>query len=364
MIPITPDIIGPGIEEEYADALERIDFLYNRFKQYPESNDTPQGRLLLSIGWFKREITGQHLPIPVDKSHRHTIAYMYTNGDLGGPEQGNTDDVDVALGELLMVLDGDGLIKKRHYPVLIAQIHEYLQLVNQHVPEQNRSDTEKRALAEMKSVMEKLKKQEISLPQKKTDYPYFGKFANLSDILDKHSKNNWLYLRDIYSEVFESYRPTEGKKPPLPAPHPRLTQRAANLSPVRDWLVAKTGTVPQAMAELNRIMGGRMLEKSDYPTVVNQINHYLKRVDRYVPAQGRSPAIRSALTQMREIMARLHHHEIGLPVELDQYPELGEFTTLAGILDKHDTDDWLYFNEIYYEIFYARCPNPVWKGAQ
>jgi len=103
MIPITPNIIGPGIEEEYADAMERIDFLYNQFKQYPESNDTPQGRLLLSIGWFKREIIGQHLSIPIDKSHRHTIAYMYVNGDLGGPEQGNTDDVDIALGELLMV---------------------------------------------------------------------------------------------------------------------------------------------------------------------------------------------------------------------------------------------------------------------
>ncbi|MGE4481174.1 hypothetical protein [Acidocella sp.] len=27
MIPIAPDIIGPGIEEEYADAMERIVFL-------------------------------------------------------------------------------------------------------------------------------------------------------------------------------------------------------------------------------------------------------------------------------------------------------------------------------------------------
>ncbi|QQD71406.1 hypothetical protein [Acidithiobacillus ferrivorans] len=364
MIPITPDIIGPGIEEEYADALERIDFLYNKFKPYPESNDTPQGRLLLSIGWFKREITGQHLPIPVDKSHRHTIAYMYTNGDLGGPEQGNTDDVDVALGELLMVLDGDGLIKKRHYPVVISQINDFAALVAQNVEISDILPIEKEALAQLNKIKEQLTDHEIDLPVSKNDYPAWKDPTALAHFNDRGLPNGWAMRKQITLSVFSGYTPYPAKKPPLPAPHPRLTQRAANLSPVRDWLVAKTGTVPQAMAELNQIMRGRMLEKSDYPTVVNQINHYLKRVDRYVPAQGRSPATRSALTQMREIMARLHHHEIDLPVELDQYPELGEFTTLAGILDKHDADDWLYFNEIYYEIFYARCPNPVWKGAQ
>ncbi|MCF3948244.1 hypothetical protein [Acidiphilium iwatense] len=43
MIPITPEILGPGIEEEYADAMERIDFLSEAFKDYPASNDTPHG---------------------------------------------------------------------------------------------------------------------------------------------------------------------------------------------------------------------------------------------------------------------------------------------------------------------------------
>jgi hypothetical protein len=32
MIPITSDIIGPGIEEEYADAMMRITFLLDAFE--------------------------------------------------------------------------------------------------------------------------------------------------------------------------------------------------------------------------------------------------------------------------------------------------------------------------------------------
>ena len=44
-IPISPEIIGPGIEEEYADAMERIIFLLNAFKDYPAANDTAHGRV-------------------------------------------------------------------------------------------------------------------------------------------------------------------------------------------------------------------------------------------------------------------------------------------------------------------------------
>ena len=46
MIPITPEIMGPGIEEEYADAMARIDFLLDAFKNHPASNDTFYGGMV------------------------------------------------------------------------------------------------------------------------------------------------------------------------------------------------------------------------------------------------------------------------------------------------------------------------------
>ena len=45
MIAITPEIIGPGIEEEYADAMERIEVLLRILEPFPCSNDTPEGSL-------------------------------------------------------------------------------------------------------------------------------------------------------------------------------------------------------------------------------------------------------------------------------------------------------------------------------
>lgn len=55
MIPITPEILGPGIEEEYADAMERITFLLDAFKHHPASNDTAHGRVVYQLRWLKQE---------------------------------------------------------------------------------------------------------------------------------------------------------------------------------------------------------------------------------------------------------------------------------------------------------------------
>ena len=47
MIEITPAIMGPGIEEEYADALAAIADLRRALGDRQPTNDTPDGRVLL-----------------------------------------------------------------------------------------------------------------------------------------------------------------------------------------------------------------------------------------------------------------------------------------------------------------------------
>lgn len=53
MIEITPEIIGPGIEEEYADAREAIDDLRVALGPQPLTNHTSEGRVLLNVMWIK-----------------------------------------------------------------------------------------------------------------------------------------------------------------------------------------------------------------------------------------------------------------------------------------------------------------------
>ncbi|HEX8412821.1 MAG TPA: hypothetical protein VF637_02925 [Sphingomicrobium sp.] len=47
MIEITPSIMGPGIDEEYVDALAAIADLRRALDEQPLTNDTPDGRVLL-----------------------------------------------------------------------------------------------------------------------------------------------------------------------------------------------------------------------------------------------------------------------------------------------------------------------------
>jgi hypothetical protein len=73
---MTPDIIGPGIEEEYADAMERIVFLLDAFKAYPASNDTAHGRVVYQLLWLKQELGAERLSVPVHRSWIGTVCYV------------------------------------------------------------------------------------------------------------------------------------------------------------------------------------------------------------------------------------------------------------------------------------------------
>ena len=109
--------MGPGIEEEYADALEAISGIRKALGPRRLTNDTPDGRLLLNVQWLEQEIRAQRLPIPVDRSYVNTVFYLVGSGDLA-----SVPGLKEPLGKLSLVLDGDGLMKPRHLPVLIALI--------------------------------------------------------------------------------------------------------------------------------------------------------------------------------------------------------------------------------------------------
>jgi hypothetical protein len=118
MIPITPQMIGPGIDEEYADALERIEKLEAAVKGVAPSNDTREGRMVYQLLWLRQEITARRLPLPLDDKYWGTLGYLVAEGSL--------DHLGIAkpMGELATILTGTGLLKKRHYPVVVAMLDD------------------------------------------------------------------------------------------------------------------------------------------------------------------------------------------------------------------------------------------------
>jgi hypothetical protein len=224
MIEITPAIMGPGIEEEYADALAAIADLRGALGERPLTNDTPDGRVLLEVGWIEQEIGRRRLPIPVDASYAGTIYYLVGSNELlHVPGVLNPAGIKDALGRLYRVLQGIGLVKPRHVPVLIAMIDDLC----------GDADTVRDRLnAEEREVIDDIRAQGVLLkrgewpPYRQPQDRFFRYEAPNLNSLDLNFGNR---AAGISASLFDSWRPYPAKKPPLAAPVPGLSQKAPRL---------------------------------------------------------------------------------------------------------------------------------------
>ena len=226
MIEITPAIMGPGIEEEYADALAAIADLRRALGERPLTNDTPDGRVLLEVAWIEQEIGRRRLPIPVDASYAGTIYYLVGSHDLQGV-RGVVDQAGIEdpLGRLWLVLKGYGLIKPRHVPVLIAMIDDLCA---------DADTVRDRLNAQEREVIDDIRAQGVLL--KRGEWPPHRRpqdqfFRYDTPNLDSLVMNFGNRVRGISFPLFDGWRPYPAKKPPLAAPVPGLSQKAPPLPP-------------------------------------------------------------------------------------------------------------------------------------
>jgi len=210
MILITREIIGPGIEEEYADALLRINKLFEILKPFPEDNSTPEGRLKLELAWLTQEIEDRHISFPVDRRYISTFLYVIAEGMLdtlqGFPE------VAAELHTILL----HGLVKRRHYPVVAAMIADALSLV----PQSAKTPEVQAALNDLEKIKTGLLEESISLPLRRENWPAIAQIR-----WTKRPDMPFPIIQAmfaIYFTLFTGGRPDVCAKGPLPAPRPGL----------------------------------------------------------------------------------------------------------------------------------------------
>jgi len=218
MIPVTSDIIGPGIEEEYADALAAIDDIGLALGQQQLTNDTPEGRVLLNVLWVEQEIDARRLPIPVDPSFVGTIFYLVGSNELAG-----VPGFQEALGRLWLVLKGYGLIKPRHVPLLVSMIDDWIADAERCSDPQSE---DRRLIADLRIEADRLR-QGGEVRSRGSDERSYG--ARISDALDEQMDKGYLRLSAISASLLEGWRPRPARKPPLPAPLPGLPPEAPML---------------------------------------------------------------------------------------------------------------------------------------
>ena len=219
MIEITPAILGPGIEEEYADALDAIHEIQAALGTRSLTNNTPDGRLLLEVADLEQEIRAGRLPIAVDPSYIGTINYL-----IGSNELNHVRGLREPLGRLYLVVNGIGLMKPRHLPVLLAMIDDLLADAANCVKLEN---DERAGLADMGRLAQALREgARWPIPRSPQQYPFtFADTPNLDECVENFfARNAW-----IEESLFEGWRPYPARKPRLAPPTPGLPERAPPL---------------------------------------------------------------------------------------------------------------------------------------
>jgi hypothetical protein len=206
-------MIGPGIEEEYADALARIRQLREILAQFPPSNDTFEGRMVFQLNWLEQEIDAQRLPIPLAPEHRATLTYLIAEGSLD-----YLPGTIRAMSDLNEILDGTGLLKQRQFPVVVAMIDELVALVRAHIKPLIPLDQE--MFSELSSIRAAFEDGSARPPLEKAAYPA-SKQSFRSDRLAKIPGFRQMGI-SLSFVLFEGSRPPACKKPPFPAPNPGL----------------------------------------------------------------------------------------------------------------------------------------------
>lgn len=207
MIAITREMIGPGIDEEYTDALERIERIEAALKGVAPSNDTREGRMVYQVKWLRQEITARRLPIPLDHKYWGTLGYLVAEGSL------DHLGIEKPMGELATILSGTGLLKPRHYPVVVAMIEDLLDLMRQ-APQLN---VEEQQLINELRAMRGAIVSGHQLPLHKSNYPAWKAFKDA-----RHLEQLPGYLQqrlNLSACLFEDWRPGPCLKGPLPAPN-------------------------------------------------------------------------------------------------------------------------------------------------
>jgi hypothetical protein len=210
MILITPQIVGPGIDEEYADAMDRIARIETALTGFPSSNDTPEGRMVYQMMWLRQEIAAKRLPIPLDRRYWSTLGYLVGEGSL------DYLGIEKPLGELARILRGVGMLKKRHYPVVVAMIDDFLALANQ-AP---RLDPVELSLLDEARAMRAKISSGSRLPLDEAQYPTWKAVPDAKNLeaLPDYLRQS----RELSDSLFYEYRPPPARKPPLPAPNPGM----------------------------------------------------------------------------------------------------------------------------------------------
>lgn len=207
-------------DERKRDVIEVCNVLLEKLGDFPQTDSTPEGRMVSQLRWLKERAEAGELDLPVDPRYIGTLRYVYTEGALAGLSESYEEyvrEIEVPLYRLMaLTKDGSLLAKRSYYPYAARCVNK---LVNILTSPQSRtlSPSESAALPELEALKEKLKNEEIEPPvlgwRKSSAFGNFRKVYSLAgSSIDDLPKAKEI-TRLVVDFVFNGKRPASWDTP-------------------------------------------------------------------------------------------------------------------------------------------------------
>jgi len=203
-------------DERHQDIIENCNILLDKLKGCPQTDSTPEGRMISQLKWLKeRAVTGA-LPLPADRKYVSTLRHVFTEGMLR--RQAPTQDEYVRTIKVyeyrLMSLAKDGafLLKKEYYPYAVRCIGKLINVMK--TANRPLSANEQAAVRELEELKTKLGQIQIEPPlMTKEGYPHFRKMYPMVKCSIDDLEDGKKLCRLVTDLVFNGIRPSTWQTP-------------------------------------------------------------------------------------------------------------------------------------------------------
>ncbi len=123
----------PDTEEQRLDIIENCNLLLEGcLKEYSQTDNTAQGRMITQCKWLKERAENHDLPLPAKEGTLGSLLYIYTNGELFVTDSTKEEirNVEIIMNRLISLADkGQVLLKASYYPYATRYIDALVQLL-------------------------------------------------------------------------------------------------------------------------------------------------------------------------------------------------------------------------------------------
>lgn len=179
----------PSTNEQRLDIIKNCDILLNGIlKPFPQTDDSPEGRMITQLNWLKERAENNDLSLPVDPLYISSLRYIFTDGELLRHASKNTkqvrhEEIDIYLARLMsLTKHGHLLLKPIYYRFALRYVDRLIGFL-QH-PARPLNTHEKGAITEFQELR-------LLLAENKIEPPLDG-FMPYENIIDSEDT-----LRDM-----------------------------------------------------------------------------------------------------------------------------------------------------------------------